>query len=98
MRIPVIVCMITMLMVVSCQASTTENKTVSTATPTQPATGTEKSTESWKIAWDHALSLARKEKNLTVYTGIDPSTRDDINKAVKNKFGIEIEWIVGRGG
>lgn len=97
MRIFVMVLVILLLLTSSCTSSITE-KASSVPIQTQLDTSAEKVQENWEDAWGRAVALVRKEKNLTIFTGIDPHTRIDIGKAFKEKFGVEIEWIVGRGG
>lgn len=48
--------------------------------------------------WQEALEKSRREKKVIVYTGIDPQTREPLSKAFKDRFGLDVEWVVGRGG
>lgn len=98
MKMFIVILITLILLAVSCEPSKTEEKTTGVSTQLQPVTGAEKAQESWEQAWSRAAALARKEKTLTIFTGIDPHTRADLAKAFKNKYGIDIEWIVGRGG
>lgn len=69
-----------------------ESATKLTQTPIQAGP------EGWQEIWERDIAQAKKEKKLVIYTGIDPQTREPLSKAFKERFGIDAEWIVGRGG
>lgn len=51
--------------------------------------------EPWQWEWEKIQSFARKEGILTIYTLIKPETRVALSKVFKDKFGINLEIIVG---
>jgi len=51
----------------------------------------------FKAAWDKLVADAKKEGDVVIYTSITPSPREAIKKAFKKKFGINLEFIGGRG-
>lgn len=53
--------------------------------------------DNWQEAWEKDVVQAKKQGRLVIYTGIDPQTREPLSKTFKEKFGIDIEWLVGRG-
>lgn len=48
--------------------------------------------------WQKLVDAAKKEGVLSLYTIAGPETRIDIAKAFKDKFGINTEFVSGRGG
>lgn len=52
---------------------------------------------SWEIRWDRALSEAKKEGKVVIYSGLGPPTRRALSEAFKKKYGLEIEWTPGSG-
>ncbi len=46
--------------------------------------------------WDTVLAAAKKEGKVTVVTFIGPETRVALGEAFKAKYGIELEFMVGR--
>lgn len=52
---------------------------------------------SWQTEWDKTLSLAKKERQLKVYTSLEPSVVKPLLEDFKSKFGIESEYLAGRG-
>lgn len=51
----------------------------------------------WEIEWEKATSLGRREGRIVLYTTWRPETRQEIANAMKSKYGIEIEYVMGRG-
>lgn len=49
--------------------------------------------EPWQVEWEKTMDGAWKEGRLVIHSGTTPETRAAVSKAVKSKFGIEIEWI-----
>lgn len=48
--------------------------------------------------WDKVVAEARKEGKLTIYSTFSvPSFQTAFNKAVQDKYGIQIEWVVNAG-
>lgn len=55
--------------------------------------------EPWEVEWDRIAAEAKKERKIILYmSGGASSTRDPIMEAMKNRFGLAVEAIVGRGG
>lgn len=51
----------------------------------------------WREDWEKTLAAARKEGRLSVHTGgTSASTRDTMVRVVREKFGIEMEFLSGR--
>lgn len=80
-----------LLAFIACQ-SPLETKTTTTL---EAKIGIEKS--SWQREWDENLVFAKKEGRLIIYTSYEPSVNQFIKQAFQNKFGIEIEYMVGTG-
>lgn len=52
----------------------------------------------WEKEWETTITKARKESKLTMYTTLEsPDVRLPIAKEFKSKFGIDIEFISGKG-
>lgn len=51
----------------------------------------------WQSEWDKTLSMAKKERQLKVYTSLEPSVIRPLLENFKSKFGIEGESLAGRG-
>ncbi len=47
--------------------------------------------------WDAVLQAAKEEGSLIVYSTANPATRQALSKAMKDKFGIAVDFIGGRG-
>ncbi len=58
---------------------------------------TEVKKEAWQMQWDKTLIQARKEGRVTIYTDIRPTVRDAWIKNFKDRFGVDIEFVAGRG-
>ncbi len=46
--------------------------------------------------WNNLVQGARKEGTVNVYGNIGPGIRDAVTPVLKEKFGIGIEWVLGR--
>lgn len=55
------------------------------------------SRETWLNEWDNSIRNAKKEGTLVIYGDQAPVSRDTITKAVQEKFGIRVEFLLGRG-
>ncbi|MDZ4246631.1 MAG: extracellular solute-binding protein, partial [Dehalococcoidia bacterium] len=65
-------------------------------TTTQPpAAGP--TTPEWQQKWDKAVEGAKKEGQLNLYTSIGTSARQVIAKEMKEKYGVNAEFVTGRG-
>lgn len=67
-----------------------------TAPPAKTATPATVVAPSWETDWNKTLAAARQEGRLMIYADISPDSKDQITKAFQDKFGIQIEWLVGR--
>ncbi len=47
--------------------------------------------------WDTVLQAAKREGPIIVYTTANPTTKQMISKAMKDKYGITVDFIGGRG-
>lgn len=47
--------------------------------------------------WEQTLAVARQEREVMVYTTLGGETRADLTRTFKDKFGINIEFVTGRG-
>ncbi len=52
---------------------------------------------SFKAAWDKLVADAKKEGQVVAYTTITPPPREATKKAFNKRFGINLEFISGRG-
>lgn len=52
----------------------------------------------WEREWQDTLTQAKKEGKLVALSTADPEVREAMRQAFKNKTGIEIETLAGRGG
>ncbi len=55
-------------------------------------------TSSWREKWDKTVAAARKEGRLRFYGEISSETRQAIAKPLKEKYGIEVEFVSGISG
>ncbi|MBI4334013.1 MAG: extracellular solute-binding protein [Chloroflexi bacterium] len=53
--------------------------------------------QGWEAEWDKAVQEAKKEGKISAYANWPPETQTAIRKAVKEKFGLEIEFTPGGG-
>lgn len=68
------------------------------AAPAPPAPAAAPAAKAAPPGWDKVVEGARKEGKLTIYSTFSvPGFQTGFNKAVKDKFGIEIEWVVNPG-
>lgn len=54
--------------------------------------------ESWQVGWDKTLKEARQEGKVILYSTYPSEARTAIRQALKGKYGIDAEFITGRGG
>lgn len=65
--------------------------------PPSPAPTTVSTELAWQDDWDNTVAAARNEGKLVIYTTAGTDIRPVLVKALKEKFGIDIEWVTGRG-
>lgn len=68
-------------------------KTPPVSTP-KPAAITQ---EAWEREWQKSVSDARKEAKLSIFVTVGPETRTALMDAMKTKYGVDLEFISGRG-
>ena len=51
----------------------------------------------WEADWNKTLEAAKKEGKGTIYTTASSSTRVNLTKAFNEKYGIQLEFVMGRG-
>lgn len=51
----------------------------------------------WQIEWEETMAAAKKEGRLKIFTSLEPNVIKLIADEFKGKFGIEVEFIAGRG-
>ncbi len=51
----------------------------------------------WQADWDKAMAGARSEGRLVIYNTGGVEVRNDLTKAFKEKYGVDLEFISGRG-
>lgn len=83
-----------MAMVVGCVQGATTGGSQPTAAPTGNATTV--GTPDWQKKWDATLAAAKQEGTLTMYGEINPELRDAFIKGFENKYGIKIEFVIGK--
>ncbi len=52
---------------------------------------------SWQERWQNTLNAARQEGKVVIYSGMSSVFQAEIGKSLKDKYGIEAEWVPGRG-
>lgn len=68
--------------------------------PSKPALPTlEKPAKpTWQDRWESTVRAAKDEGTLTVYaSGTNPATTKELKRAFREKYGIDIDFVVGRG-
>lgn len=58
--------------------------------------GTAAAQSSANQKWDQTVAAARKEGKLVIYGELTPSARKILTSTMKQKFGIELEWVAGK--
>lgn len=52
---------------------------------------------SWQEEWEKTLALAKKERRISIFTTVRPLGRDAWMKNFGDRFGIDMEFVTGRG-
>lgn len=52
----------------------------------------------WEAQWEQTLALAKKEGNLIIFSFYGAELSRPVSQAMKEKFGINVEWMTLRGG
>src|SRR3990167_7125209 len=74
------------------------NKTPSALEAPVGITGPGEAKENWQIEWEKVVSQAQREKTVVIYTTLGSETTTQLRQAFKNRFGVEAEFVGGRGG
>lgn len=53
---------------------------------------------SWEAEWDKVVKEGKKEGWVVIYSTLGSDTREFLTKAFKEKYGVSLEFISGRGG
>ncbi len=53
--------------------------------------------QDWQAKWNDMQTAARKEGKLTIYGELGPEAKAGLSKPLKEKFGIELDSVVGSG-
>ncbi|MBI4329692.1 MAG: extracellular solute-binding protein [Chloroflexi bacterium] len=80
------------LILLACTAPQSPSPAPTTKAPAAGAAPT----GGWQQDWEKTLAAAKREGGLTIYISGAAGTREAIGKAFKEKFGLEIEWVVGQ--
>ncbi len=69
------------------------------AAPTgAPTAASVKQGQGWESEWQQVIRDAQKEGTLVIYTALKPEAREALTTAMKEKYGIKVETVFGRGG
>ncbi len=60
-------------------------------------TAAETKKQTWEVEWQDTLAAAKKEGELTVFAVPGSETRVDLANAFRSKFGINLDFVTGRG-
>lgn len=86
------------LVLVACtgqQAAPVATVTSSPPTKAIPAPTTAK--QAWEVAWGKAVAEGKKEGKVVIYSNSGGNVTRVLSGAVKDKFGIDLEWVSGGG-
>ncbi len=65
--------------------------------PAVKAPTKQESGPSGAMEWDKTVQAAKKEGKVVIYTTLATDARMALSKAFKDKYGIDAEWVAGRG-
>ncbi len=89
MSIVLLACVMTGLLVAACSGTASP---ASTSPPIQSATTAALTATAWQQRWSDVVAKAKQEGKVVVYTTWTPPVRDGISKALKDKYGIEVQF------
>lgn len=90
--------LLTTLFALSCSQPEFRGVSPSAQDTSQKASAKEMAEETWEIEWEKDLIEAKKEGRIVVYNTALGTIRNAAAPAFKNRFGISVEDITGRGG
>ncbi len=73
------------------------NSSQTALTPSPSATSQPAPAQNWQADWEKTLAQARQEGKVTIYTTASSSTRQDLTDAFTRRYGIDLEFVTGRG-
>ncbi len=85
---------ILLLMVFGCspQPAPASPSPVPTQAPTKAIT-----VPAWQEEWNKTLEAAKKEGMVVIYSNAGSDVRVAVSQAVKDKYGLNLEWVAGNG-
>lgn len=85
---------LTILLLAACSKGIqSEPQKFSTPPPAEAAS----SKANWEVKWDKTVAAAKKEGKIVIYSSGGEETRTVFGDGLKKKFGLETEWVGGRG-
>ena len=69
----------------------------SPAAPAKKAASPGQAGAEWEKVWAKTVSDGKKEGKVVIYTALASNSRVVLGKSFKDKFGIDVEWVAGRG-
>ncbi len=81
------------LIVSACAPAAPDLPAAKTAAPGKA----ESSKSTWQEEWDKTRALAVTEGSLLISGSAGPALRDPLTRAFREKFGVNLEWLSGRG-
>lgn len=87
----------TFLILAACLQKPTPSSNLEKSSPPQPHIAQEITKAEWELDWERTLAGARKEGLVRVYTTAPPEARQALSEKMKEKWGINADFIVGRG-
>lgn len=63
---------------------------------TEATPGVSKAISAEQSTWNSLVAAAKKEGTVVIYANMAPKARDDITATFNARYGIKVEWLVGR--
>ncbi len=67
------------------------------ATPAPPVPQAASSKPDWQAEWEKTVAEGKREGSIVMYTNAGTEVKNALTGALKEKYGIGIEWVSGRG-
>lgn len=87
-----VICLIALT---ACTQQVTSTSTPEKSTGIAPSTAPAKM--SWEQEWEKTVALAKKEGKVALYSTAGADVRQALTKGLKDKYGIELEFVAGKG-
>ncbi len=81
-----------LVFVAGCGQAVSPAGTVPATGPTQAATSPD-----WQKKWDATVAAAKQEGTVMIYGDVGPDLRREMENGFGKKFGIQMEFVVGKG-